>query len=200
MEWEDRLSAAALQHGLKLRSRARQSLCIADSNLGTAMFMWDAEGDFGRLLLGVFISLMIGAACGAPALIVGLIRGHKQMGWTGFAVCVLFGLGCWYIALLPAIVFTIIVAVTKPIEKRKKKKGPKRRRRRQLAEDFLDDQDDYHDRQRRRKRAEEKLEYGDEDDEDEDEDDRRPRRRRREEDDEDDRRPRRRARRRDDDD
>ena len=138
------------------------------------------------------LRLLIGAFAGGIPLAVGLMRGHKQMAWSGFGVSILIGVGLGICAIVPAIIFTIIVAVTEPIEAGRKKKGVRRRRRRERADDLLDDTDEYNDRQRRRRRAQE------EDDED-DPDALRPRQRRRyRDDDDDDDRPRRRRRRDDD--
>lgn len=133
------------------------------------MYFLNANGDGEELLLAVVLGVLIGAFCGAIPLVVGLIRGNTSMAWTGFGFCVFLGIACSPIpvSLLPALVFTIIIGVTEPIEK-KKKRGPKRRRRIDRADDLLDETDGP-----KRKR-------------DYDEDDDRPRRRRRYEDDEDD--------------
>src|SRR5438874_2448319 len=103
------------------------------------MFLWNAEGDGGDLVIGLLLGILIGGVCGAVPLAVGLIRGHKSMSWTGFGVSMLCGIACapFPVALIPAIIFTIIVAVTQPIEKRKKKRPGPRRRRRERADDFL---------------------------------------------------------------
>ena len=145
------------------------------------MFFWRTDGDGGELLLALTVGVLIGAFCGGIPLAVGLIRGHKSMAWTGFAVSVFLGIACTPIpvSLLPAIVFAIIIAVTEPIEKKRRKV---KRRRRVSADDLLDDDygprrrrdEDDEERRRRRRRYED-----DEDDEDDD----RPRRRRRRDDD-----------------
>jgi hypothetical protein len=144
------------------------------------MFFVTTKGDGEDLLMYLLIGILMGALCGGIPLAVGLIRGNKSMAWTGFGVSILLGLACspFPVALLPAIIFTIIVAITEPIEKRKKRRGPKRTRR-DRADDFLDDDfgpkrrrdaDAAGDRRRRRR-------YEDEDEEDDYDD--RPRRRRR---------------------
>lgn len=135
------------------------------------MLFWQAHGDGEEFLLIILVGTLIGALCGAVPLTVGLLRRNTSMAWLGFGVCVLTGVAFLAAALLPAIVFTIIAAVTEPIEKGKKRRGP-RRRRRERADDLLDDDfgpkrkraDDDDFRQRRRRRYE-------------DEDDDRPRRR-----------------------
>jgi hypothetical protein len=142
------------------------------------MFFWRTDGDGGELLLALTVGILIGALCGGIPLTVGLLKGNKSMAWTGFGVSILLGIACTPIpvALLPAIVFTIIVAVTEPIGKKKRKV---KRRRRATADDLLDDDfgprrrrdDDDEERRRRRRRYE-----------DDDYDDR-PRRRRRDDDD-----------------
>jgi hypothetical protein len=139
------------------------------------MFFWQAHGDGEEFLLILLVGTLIGGLCGAVPLTVGLLRRNKSMAWLGFGVCVLTGVAFLAAALLPAIVFTIIAAVTEPIEKGKKRRG-RRRRRRERADDLLDDDfgpkrkrtDDDDFRRRRRRRYE---------DEYEDEYDDRPRRR-----------------------
>lgn len=133
----------------------------------------NANGDGEELVFQLVLGLLVGAFCGAVPLVVGLLRGNKSMAWTGFGISILLGVTCSFVALIPAIAFTIIIAVTEPIEKRKKR--GKKRRRRERADDFLEDgprrkkYEDDDDRPRRRRRYE--------DDDDDDYDDR-PRRRR----------------------
>ena len=154
---------------------APRSLIPADP-----MFFWNTDGDGEELLIGLVIGILTGLLCGAVPLAVGLLRGNKSMAWTGFGVCVFLGLACFPIAIIPAIIFTIIIAVTEPIGQKKRKA---KRRRRASADDFLDDDfgprrrrdDDDDERRRRRRRYE--------DDEDDDYDDRPRRRRRRDDDD-----------------
>src|SRR5262245_49820122 len=134
------------------------------------MFWWDSGGDGGMMIIGLVISLFAGALCGAVPLTVGLLRGHRQMAWIAFGFCCLIGVACPVLPLIVATVFTIIVAVSEPIEKSRKKRRGRKRRRRERADDFLDD--DFGPKRRRR---------GDDDD-----DDNRPRRRRQYEDDDDD--------------
>jgi hypothetical protein len=138
------------------------------------MLFWQAHGDGEEFLLIIIVGTLIGALCGAVPLTVALLRRNRSMAWLGFGVCVLTGVAFLVAALVPAIVFTIIAAVTEPIEKGKKRRPP-RRRRRERADDFLDDafgpkrkrgEDD--DFRRRRRRYE---------DADEGEYDERPRRR-----------------------
>jgi len=144
---------------------------IRDSALapfGIPMLVWHAHGDGEEFLLILIVGTVIGALCGAVPLTVGLIRGNKSMAWTAFGVCVLIGLALLPAALLPAIVFTIIVAVTEPIEKGRKKRREPRRRRRERADDLLDDDfgpkrkrddDDDYRRRRRRRQEEEDEDY-----------------------------------------
>ena len=107
---------------------------------------------------------VIGVFCGTVPLVIGLIRGHRYLAWTGFGFSIVLGLGCYFAAVVPALIFTIIVAATEPIEKKKKARlGGSRRRRRERADDFLDE-----DAEKRRRR---RREGSDDDD--------RPRRRRR---------------------
>ena len=142
------------------------------------MFFWSSDGDGQELLIGLGIGLLTGLLCGAVPLTVGLLKGNKSMAWTGFGVTVFLGAACFAVAILPALIFTIIIAVTEPIEKKKRKV---KRRRRATADDLLEDDfgpkrrrdDNDEDRRRRRRRYED----------DEDDDDDRPRRRRRREDD-----------------
>lgn len=143
------------------------------------MFLWNQPDDIGELFLVIFVCAIIGAFCGAVPLTVGLLRGHKSMAWMGFGFCVFLGAGCHFVALLPAIVFTIIVAVTEPIEKQRKKKGKdrKRRRRRERADDFLDDEH-IRERESRDRRERGRRRREEEDDDDDDDYDDRPRRRR----------------------
>ena len=82
------------------------------------MFFWRTNGDGEELLLGLAIGLLTGVLVGAVPLTVGLLKGNKSMAWTGFGVSIFLGLACFPVALLPAIVFTIIIAVTEPIEKK----------------------------------------------------------------------------------
>lgn len=128
------------------------------------MMFWEAHGDGEQFVIILVVGTLIGALCGAVPLTVGLIRGNKSMAWIGFGTCVLVGIAFLAAALLPAIIFTIIAAVTEPIGVKKKKGPPPRRHSRDRADDFLDD-DTYHSKRRRR---------SEEDDED---DDRRSRRR-----------------------
>src|SRR5579885_3047504 len=95
------------------------------------MLLHNKRGDGEEMLLIFVIGLFMGAFCGAIPLVVGLLRGNKSMAWIGFGVSILVGIAYWYVALLPAIAFTIIAAVTEPIEKGRKRKGqsPRRRRR-----------------------------------------------------------------------
>lgn len=136
----------------------------------------DTEGAalFWRLLLGV----LIGAFCGGIPLAVGLIRGHKSMAWTSFGVCIVLGPFCTFCNLVPAIIFTVIMAVTEPIERRKKKRKKGVKKRRERADDFLDD--DPAEERRRRTRGDDdrpRRRRRDEDDDYDDEDDRPSRRR-----------------------
>jgi hypothetical protein len=141
-------------------------------------FFWES-GDDRSLIIGLLVGLLTGAICGAVPLGLGLTRGHQSMAWMAFGFCVFLGVGCFLAALIPAFVFTLIVLLTEPIEKRKKKKGVRpRRRRRERADDFLERMDaDYDRRERQRLKDEEderprRRRYEDEDDEGDD----RPRR------------------------
>ena len=112
------------------------------------MFFWGVD----NLGLGLLLGVLIGPITGAIPLTVGLIRGHWQMGWIGFGVSVAAGLLCFPLAVLPAIGFTILVAVIEPPRARprtKRRPPPPVRRRRERADDFLDN-DYYDDRPRRR--------------------------------------------------
>jgi len=120
-------------------------------------FFWDQE-DGGNLVLALSIGVLTGILCGALPLAIGLIRGHRSMAWTGFGFCVLLGAGCFVVALIPSIVFTLIVALSQPIERRRgKKRLPRCRRRyddgpRGGSQDYevLDDDDDRRRRSRPR--------------------------------------------------
>jgi hypothetical protein len=145
--------------------------------LGIGMFFWKVE-DGDDLAIGLIICVVAGALCGAVPLTVGLMRGNKSMAWAGFGISVFAGVGCLAGALVPAIIFTILVAVMEPMGKRGRKgKGPRRRRRQDRADDFLDNE---RDRRRRELQDDEprRRRVYDDDDEDDDYDDR-PRRRRR---------------------
>jgi hypothetical protein len=91
-------------------------------------FFWDRDDGEG-LVLALSIGLLTGTLCGALPLTIGLIRGHRSMAWTGFGFCVLLGAGCFVVAMIPSIVFTLIVALSQPIERQRRKKRPPRRRR-----------------------------------------------------------------------
>lgn len=92
------------------------------------MFWFIHEGDPDWMLMGGLLSLMTGALCGAGTLAVGLTRGHRTLGWTGFGFCILVGFGCFLLALLPAGALIAIMLLTEPIEKTRRRKrtvGPR---------------------------------------------------------------------------
>lgn len=142
--------------------------------------MFISGGDDGLdLVFGVLIWGALGAFFGAIPLTVGLLRGHRQMAWLGFALCVFVGIAFCFAAIVPAIIFTLVVALSEPIEKGRKKKNPKKKPSRRSGSYNVvrddDDEEDYDERPSRRRSRR--------DDED-DEDDRPRRRRRRDDDDE----------------
>src|SRR5438093_1430296 len=119
---------------------------------------WFMDADSGgEMALGIILGLLIGGVCGGVPLAIGLIRGNRSMGWTGFGVCVLAGVGCFPMAIFISLIFTLIVALIEPMDKRKRKK---RRRRRERADDFIDE----HIEERRRRQREEREEQEDDDD------------------------------------
>src|SRR5262245_5168183 len=86
------------------------------------MFWFMREGDPDWMLMGAFLSLMTGLLCGGGTLAVGLVRGHRSLGWTGFGVSILVGLGCFLVGVVPAAGFIAIMLLTEPIEKSRRRK------------------------------------------------------------------------------
>ena len=112
------------------------------------MFFWGVEDPALRLVLCV----LIGGVTGAIPLTVGLIRGNWLLAGIGFGVTLAVAFLFFPAAVLPAIGFTVLVAVIDPPKARPRKKRrppPPVRRRRERADDFLDN-DYYDDRPRRR--------------------------------------------------
>jgi hypothetical protein len=88
------------------------------------MFWFLQTGDPDWILMGSLLSFVTGVASGAAVLAVGLTRGHKTLAWTAAPVCLLVGLGCFLVVLLPAGFLVGLMFLTDPVEPaRRRKRG-----------------------------------------------------------------------------
>ncbi len=99
------------------------------------MLWYVNEGDSGSIFLGALIGLLVGAACAAGPLAIGLSRGQQMLAWIGVAITVFFGLILSFVAILPAGGFVAYLLMTPPLER---KRGRRHNRRPRLDRNWAD--------------------------------------------------------------